>query len=142
MWRIDDRISAKGGFGGWGSPRVRESLDLKTSEGHSASRLLCFRRAPDSSRSNRQVPPLYALRDTTGAIGSRLSLPKRDRTVWDRMQALGLEFLGPQAPHGRRAGTVSDDVSPDTRNVPTYYLCLLFIHPRARNLISLRSAGQ
>ena len=35
-----------------------------------------------------------------GAIGSRLSLPKRDRTVWDRMQALGLEFLGPQAPHG------------------------------------------
>ena len=56
-----------------------------------------------------------------GAIGSRLSLPKRDRTVWDRMQALGLEFLGPQAPHGRRAGTVSDDVSPDTRNVPTYY---------------------
>ena len=33
-----------------------------------------------------------------GAIGSRLSLPKRDRTVWDRMQALGLEFLGPQAP--------------------------------------------
>ena len=56
-----------------------------------------------------------------GAIGSRLSLPERDRTVWDRMQALGLEFLGPQAPHGRRAGTAPDDVPPDTRNVPTYY---------------------
>ena len=29
-----------------------------------------------------------------GAVGSRLSLPERDATVWDRMQALGLEFLG------------------------------------------------
>ena len=29
-----------------------------------------------------------------GAIGSRLSLPQRDRTVWDRMQALGLESWG------------------------------------------------
>ena len=56
-----------------------------------------------------------------GAIGSRLSLPQRDRTVWDRMQALGLEFLGPQAPHGRRAETTPDDVPPDTKNVPTYY---------------------
>ena len=56
-----------------------------------------------------------------GAIGSRLSLPQRDRTVWDRMQALGLEFLGLQAPHGRRAETTPDDVPPDTKNVPTYY---------------------
>ena len=56
-----------------------------------------------------------------GAVGSRLSLPERDRTVWDRMQALGLEFLGPQAPHGRRARTAPDDVPPTTRNVPTYY---------------------
>ncbi len=56
-----------------------------------------------------------------GAIGSRLSLPERERTVWDRMQALGLEFLGPQAPHGRRAKDALDDVPPDTKNVPTYY---------------------
>ena len=56
-----------------------------------------------------------------GATGSRLSLPTRDRTVWDRMQALGLEFLGPQAPHGRCAKSGPDDVPPDTKNVPTYY---------------------
>lgn len=56
-----------------------------------------------------------------GSTGSRLSLPKRDRTVWDRMQALGLGFLGPQAPHGRRAETQPDDVPPETKNVPTYY---------------------
>ena len=54
-----------------------------------------------------------------GAIGSRVSLPQRDHTVWDRRQALGLEFLGPQAPHGRRAETTPDDVPPDMKNVPT-----------------------
>ena len=56
-----------------------------------------------------------------GATGSRLSLPERDRTVWDRMQALGLEFLGPQAPHGRIASSTPDDLPSDTKNVPTYY---------------------
>ena len=56
-----------------------------------------------------------------GASGSRLSLPKRERTVWCRMQALGLEFLGPQAPHGRRAESEPDDVPSDTKNVPTFY---------------------
>ena len=29
-----------------------------------------------------------------GATRSRLALPERDRTVWERMDALGLEFLG------------------------------------------------
>ena len=33
-----------------------------------------------------------------GATGRRLSLPERECTVWNRMKALGLEFLGPQAP--------------------------------------------
>ena len=31
-----------------------------------------------------------------GATGARCHCPTRDRTVWARMQALGLEFLGPQ----------------------------------------------
>ena len=56
-----------------------------------------------------------------GAIGRKLSLPERDRTVWDRMQALGMEFLGPQAPHGRLASSTPDDVPFDSKNVPTYY---------------------
>ena len=56
-----------------------------------------------------------------GATRSRLSLPKRERTVWNRMRALGLEFLGPQAAGGRCTTTAPDDVPPDTRNVPTYY---------------------
>ncbi|MCY4119741.1 MAG: hypothetical protein OXG72_02325 [Acidobacteria bacterium] len=56
-----------------------------------------------------------------GATGTRLSMPERERTVWDRMKALGLEFLGPQAPHGRSAESAPDDVPGDTKNVPTYY---------------------
>ena len=55
-----------------------------------------------------------------GATRSRLSLPERECTVWSRMKALGLEFLGPQAPHGRRA-EAPDDVPSDTKNVPTYH---------------------
>ena len=56
-----------------------------------------------------------------GATGRRLSLPERERTVWDRFKALGLEFLGPQAPNGRQASMAPPDVPPDTRNVPTFH---------------------
>ena len=55
-----------------------------------------------------------------GATGSRLSLPVRERTVWDRMAALGLEFLGPRAQDGQRPGRPQPDVPADTRNVPTW----------------------
>ena len=51
-----------------------------------------------------------------------LALPARDRTVTDRMAALGLEFLGPRYPEGgRRACPTPQGLPPDTRNVPTYY---------------------
>ena len=46
-----------------------------------------------------------------------------DRTVWDRFQSLGLEFMGPQQPNGRapEQGIIPADVPADTRNVPTFY---------------------
>ena len=46
-----------------------------------------------------------------------------DRTIWDRFQSLGLEFMGPQQPNGRppEPGIVPADVPDDTRNVPTHY---------------------
>ncbi len=50
-----------------------------------------------------------------------LALPARDRTVTDRMAALGLEFLGPQHPAGRRANPTPQGLPPDTRNVPTFH---------------------
>lgn len=57
-----------------------------------------------------------------GATGDTLSLTEREKTVWDRFAALGLEFLGPQAPSGRRPATPHPDVPSDTNNVPTYHL--------------------
>ena len=56
-----------------------------------------------------------------GATGGALSLPERERVVWDRIAVLGLEFLVPQLPNGRPAATAQPDVLADTRNVPTYY---------------------
>ena len=45
----------------------------------------------------------------------------RERTVWDRFEALGLEFLGPQLPNGRPSPSPQPGVPDDTRNVPTYH---------------------
>ena len=56
-----------------------------------------------------------------GATGRTLSLPERQRTVWDRFEALGLEFLGPQAPNGRQAAVPPPDVPPDSLNVRTFH---------------------
>lgn len=48
----------------------------------------------------------------------------RDRyaTVFDRMAALGLPFVGPQAPHGQKvpAELWPSELPPDSENVPTY----------------------
>lgn len=55
-----------------------------------------------------------------GATGRILALPAREKAVWDRAAALGLEFLGPQAPDGWQPPAPQPDVPPDTRNVPTW----------------------
>lgn len=55
---------------------------------------------------------------TTTSYGGHF---KRERTVWDRFDALGLEFLGPQAPNGRQPELLQPGTSADTKNVPTYY---------------------
>ena len=49
------------------------------------------------------------------------ALAARDRTVFERMEALGFEFLGPQCPNGRRAEPTPKGLPPTTGNVPTHY---------------------
>ena len=44
----------------------------------------------------------------------------RERIVWDRFKALGLEFLGPQLSNGRAASTTPPDSPENTLDVPTY----------------------
>ncbi len=74
-----------------------------------------------------KVPRIIAAGDLNtiygAAEGSELETPIRAQTVYDRMSAIGMEFAGPQWPHGgrRAAPTPYDDVPPDTCNVPTYY---------------------
>jgi endonuclease/exonuclease/phosphatase family metal-dependent hydrolase len=46
---------------------------------------------------------------------------RRYATVFDRMKALGLRFLGPQEPNGRQAEPWPKELPKDSRNVPTFY---------------------
>lgn len=45
---------------------------------------------------------------------------RRANTVFDRMDALGMEYLGPQYPNGRRAEPTPPHLPADTANVVTY----------------------
>ena len=45
----------------------------------------------------------------------------RDHGVWTRMDTVGLEFLGPSWPNGRKATRQREWLAPNSRNVPTYY---------------------
>ena len=43
----------------------------------------------------------------------------RYQSVFDRAAAMGLQFVGPQAPHGRQADPWPDELPAGSRNVPT-----------------------
>ena len=75
----------------------------------------------DRDRSKHRVLAAGDLNMFYGATGRGLSMPIRERIVWDRFAALGLEFLGPQAPHGRQAIEAPPDVPVGTKNVPTHF---------------------
>lgn len=45
----------------------------------------------------------------------------RYQSVFDRMSALGLQFVGPQFPNGRRADPWPDELPRTSLNVPTYH---------------------
>ena len=55
------------------------------------------------------------------ADSSRMENPVRAQTIFDRMRALGLEFMGPQWPDAdRRADPLPPGLPKDTENVPTW----------------------
>lgn len=45
----------------------------------------------------------------------------RYQTIFSRMEALGLDFKGPQAPRGRQAEPWPSELPASSQNVPTYY---------------------
>ncbi len=73
---------------------------------------------------NHRIIAAGDLNTIRGAVeGSRNEMPIRAKTIFDRMTAIGMEFMGPRADEGgRKADPPSVDVPLDTCNVPTY-LC-------------------
>jgi hypothetical protein len=45
----------------------------------------------------------------------------RYQTIFDRLAAIGLSFVGPQSPNGRQADPWPAELPPTSRNVPTYH---------------------
>ncbi len=45
---------------------------------------------------------------------------RRYQTVFDRMEALGLRFIGPQQPNGQPPEEPADELPVDSLDVPTY----------------------
>lgn len=45
----------------------------------------------------------------------------RYETVFTRMSALGLKFMGPQSPNGRMTNPWPEELPPTSKNVPTYH---------------------
>jgi hypothetical protein len=45
----------------------------------------------------------------------------RYQSVFDRLAAIGLQFVGPQYPNGRRADPWPDELPRTSLNVPTYH---------------------
>ena len=71
------------------------------------------------------------------ADNNRLEKPARARTIFDRMQALGLEFTGPQWPSAdRQADPIPQGLATDTKNVPTYLTAWERGRMRDRNIVS------
>ena len=61
----------------------------------------------------------YGLDYDWGKSGKSRLWYARCRTVWDRMEALDLEYMGPRYPNGRRADPTPEHLPPETKNVPT-----------------------
>ena len=68
---------------------------------------------------NHRVLAAGDLNISYGTIDPKM-MPERERTVWDRMEALGMVMMGPQFPNDRQSSISPPGVPPDTKNVPTY----------------------
>jgi endonuclease/exonuclease/phosphatase family metal-dependent hydrolase len=127
--------------------RSRSPQELRTSASKATSRLPPYPCTPYGSarrmrwHMGRRVRTLDPLRPLRAAVAPRCGVvvagdlnilyrygehgdanfTSRYATVFDRADALGLSFLGPQAPNGRRADPRPSELPPDSRCVPTFH---------------------
>ena len=64
---------------------------------------------------------ILAAGDLNMSFQSTDPFDQRAQTVLDRFQALGLEYLGPRYPAGRRADPIPEHLNEESLDVPTYY---------------------
>lgn len=64
---------------------------------------------------------ILAAGDLNMSFQSAAQFDHRAQTVLDRFQALGLDYMGPQYPAGRRADPIPEHLSKKSLDVPTYY---------------------
>ena len=64
---------------------------------------------------------ILAAGDLNMSFNSTDQFDHRAQTVLDRFRALGLDYLGPQYPAGRRADPIPSHLNEDSLDVPTYY---------------------
>ena len=64
---------------------------------------------------------ILAAGDLNMSFQSTDQFDHRAQTVLDRFRALGLEYLGPQYPAGRRADPIPQHLNEESLDVPTYY---------------------
>ena len=64
---------------------------------------------------------ILAAGDLNMSFNSTNEFDHRAQTVLDRFQALGLDYLGPQYPAGRRAEPIPAHLNEESLDVPTYY---------------------
>ena len=64
---------------------------------------------------------ILAAGDLNMSFRSTDQFDHRAQTVLDRFQALGLDYLGPQYPAGRRADPIPEHLNEESLDVPTYY---------------------
>ena len=69
----------------------------------------------------RDRPRILAAGDLNMSFQSTDQFDHRAQTVLDRFKALGLEYLGPQYPAGRRADPIPKHLNEESLDVPTYY---------------------
>lgn len=66
----------------------------------------------------------------------------RYKTVFDRMEALGLPFVGPEYPNGRQADPWPGELPRDSRNVPTFHHSKQSPRTASRQLDFVFASGQ
>ena len=64
---------------------------------------------------------ILAAGDLNMSFQSTNEFDHRAQTVLDQFQALGLDYLGPQYPAGRRADPIPEHLNEESLDVPTYY---------------------